>query len=236
MRKKLAGLALLAAMLLLAVPAQADIIQTQAFGPAIPDFSPVLTFNKYSGNVADLTAIIVDLSLTSTGGLGQVDNESSSVANVHVEFGTSGYLFSSDVLLPFNLINPLTPVKTVTAADFVLQPNDGDGIGVDVGGPDYNQLVGGADTATATGNVLSTTFGMYVGAGTFDITGIIQTYLAVTGASGISQGTTPQNAEGFVRVTYRTAGGVPEPGTMLLVASGLGGLAAWRRRRRRTAA
>lgn len=235
MRKTIVSMALLAAVLFLVSPAQADIIQTQYFGPSIPDYSATLTFNKYNGSVSDLTAIIIELSLTSTGGLGQVDNESLSTATVHVEFGTSGYLFSTDVLLPSNLANPLSPLKTITAADFVLGPNDGDGIGVDVGGADYNQLVGATDTVSSIGNVLSTTFGMYVGAGTFDISGIISTYLSVTGASGISQGTTPQNAEGFVKVTYRTAGGVPEPGTMLLVASALGGLAAWRRRRRNAA-
>ncbi|MEW5913908.1 MAG: choice-of-anchor E domain-containing protein [Thermodesulfobacteriota bacterium] len=230
--RKFLAIAAAVALLFAAGVARADIIQTQTFGPAVPNYFPVVTFNKYAGSVSDLTAIIVELSLTSTGGLGQVDNESASVANVSVEFGTSAYLFSGDVTLPFSLINPLSPLTAVTSQGFVLQPDDGDGIGVNAGGPDYGQVLGGTVTTAAGDNVLSTSFADYVGAGTFDITAFITTYLDVTGASGISQGTTPPSAEGFVRVTFKTAGGVPEPATLLLVASGLGGAALWRRRRR----
>ncbi len=236
-RKKLTCLAFVAALLMLVTPAQADIIQTQTFGPQVPNFFPVTTFDKYTGYASDITGIIVELSLTSVGGLGQVDNESGSVANVHVEFGTSGFLISGGPTLPTALTNPAVPVTTTTGADFVLAADDGDGSGVDTGGADYGEVVGGSVTNSLSGSVLSANYSDYVGTvgSTFNITGVISTYLEVTGASGISQGSTPPTANGFVKVTYQLAPGtgVPEPGTMLLFASAMGGLGAWRLRRRR---
>jgi PEP-CTERM motif-containing protein len=235
--QKIMAVVTLVLLLFTAGVARADIIQTQNFGPQVPNYFPVTIFDKYTGSVGDITAIIVELSLTSVGGLAQVDNESASVANVHVEFGTSGFMISGGPTLPTALTNPAVPVTTVTTADFVLQADDGDGVGVDVGGADYAELVGGNVTNSLIGNVLSANYAEYVGTvgSTFSITGVINTYLNVTGASGISQGSTPPTASGFVRVTYQLApgSGVPEPGTLLLLASGLGSLGLWRQRRRR---
>ena len=223
--------------MLVALPAQADIIQTQTFGPQVPDYFPVLTFNEYNGNLSDLTGIVVELSLTSVGGLAQVDNESGVVANVNVEFGTSGWLISGGPALPSVLTSPVVPVTSVTAGSYSLGADDGDGSGVQSGGADYDELVGGTVTNSLSGSVVSSSWADYVGPGTFDITGVISTYLSVTGASGISQGSTPPAVNGFVRVTYQETGGpsgaAPEPATLVLLSSGLGSLAAWRYRRRR---
>jgi len=227
-------------LLLLALPARADIIQTQTFGPQVPDYEPVLTFNQYTGNLSDLTGIIVELSLTATGGLAQVDNESSTTANVDVEFGTSGFLddYYTTVTLPSELSNYRNPMTSVNTGSFTLGPDDGDGSGVQSGGDDYDELVGGTVTDSLSGTVSSSDWGDYVGTGTFDITAVIETYLDVTGASGVSQGSTPPTVNGYITITYQTAGGgpggaAPEPATLLLLSSGLGSLAAWRYRRRR---
>jgi len=229
----------LLALVLVALPAQADIIQTQTFGPQVPDYFPVLTFNQYTGNLADLTGIVVELSLTSVGGLAQVDNESGTTANVNVEFGTSGWLISGGPALPLVLTSPAAPVTSVTSGSYSLGVDDGDGAGVQSGGADYAELLGGTTTDSLSGSVSSSSWGGYVGAGTFDITGVISTYLSVTGASGISQGSTPPTVNGFVRITYQEvgapSGAAPEPATLLLLSSGIGGLAAWRYRRRRKA-
>ncbi len=227
-------------LLLLALPARADSIQTQTFGPQVPDYEPVLTFNQYTGNLSDLTGIIVELSLTAAGGLAQVDNESSTTANVDVEFGTSGFLddYYTTVTLPSELTNYRNPMTSVNTGSFTLGPDDGDGSGVhDDGGDDYAELVGGTVTDSLSGTVSSSDWSDYVGTGTFDITAVIETYLDVTGASGVSQGSTPPTVSGFVRIIYQEAGGpsgaAPEPATLLLLSSGLGGVAAWRYRRRR---
>ena len=225
-------------MLAIAVPAGADIIQTQTFGPQVPDYFPVLFFNQYNGNLSDLTGIVVELSLTSVGGLGQVDNESGTGANVTVEFGTSGWLISSGPALPSVLTSPTAPVTSVTSGSFALGADDGDGIGVQNGGADYAEVVGGTVTDSLSGSVASTYWAGYVGAGTFNITGVINTYLGVTGASGISQGSTPPTVNGYVTLTYQTTSGgggasTPEPGSLLLLTSGLGSLTAWQIRRRR---
>ena len=231
---------ILAALLLLglALPAGADIIQVQSFGPVFPRYFPRLTFDQYNGNIADLTGITVGLSLTTSGGLGQVDNESGTTATVTVEFGTSGWLISSGPVLPTELTNPSLPVTAVTSADFVLGPNDGDGLGVQLGGEDYATLPGTTVTNSLSGTVPSISWSGYIGSGTFSIIGYIDTYLKVIGASGVSQGSTPPTVSGDVTVTYHTtpSGGgaaTPEPASLLLLASGLGSFAAWGYRRRR---
>ncbi|MCF8034225.1 MAG: hypothetical protein K9K66_15755 [Desulfarculaceae bacterium] len=237
---RLAKLLVTALLLLgLALPAGADIIQVQSFGPVTPRYFPNLTFDQYSGNVADLTGITIALTLSTSGGLGQVDNESNTTATVNVDFGTSGWLISGGTVLPSVLSSPSTQVTAVTSGSFTLGPNDGDGLGVQSGGSDYASLVGGTATNSLSGSVPTVGWSGYIGTGTFNIIGYIDTYLKVTGASGISQGSTPPTVTGDVTVTYQTSGGsasTPEPGSLLLLASSLGslgGLAGWRYRRRR---
>ncbi len=236
----MSGLAklILAALLVLcvALPAGADIIQVQDFGPQTPRYFPELTFDQYSGNIAELVGITVALTLNTSGGLGQIDNESNTTANVSVEFGTSGWLISGGPALPSVLASPATKLTAVTTGYFSLGPDDGDGLGVQTGGGDYDSIIGGTASNSLSGSVPSISWGGYIGTGTFNITGYIDTYLKVLGASGVSQGSTAPIAGGDVTVTYHTTGGsaaAPEPASLLLIASGLGGLAGWRYRRRR---
>ena len=223
----------------MAFPARADIIQTQTFGPNVPDYFPNMIFNQYTGNLSDLTGIVVELSLTTVGGLGQVDNESIEPAVVEVKFGTSGWLIPSGVTLPSELTDAINPVTSYVSSNFTLAANDGDGSGVDTGGADYAQLAGATVTDSLSGSVASTYWSQYVGSGTFSIMAVINTYLNVTGGGGgVSQGSTPPTVNGYIAITYKTAAGgpagsAPEPASLILLTSGLGGLAAWRYRRKR---
>lgn len=239
-RSKIVAPLLLAALLLVSAPARADIIQTIAFGPGVPNFVASLVFNKFTGDPTSLISIIVDLGITTQGGLGQVDNESANPATVWVEFGSSAYIFSPQVGLPSNLTQPWNQVNASVGQNFVLGADDGDGAGVQKSGADYGELPGATVSSSATGNVLSTSFSQYTGTGTFSIFALASTYLSVSGAGGISQGTTPPLASGSVTVTYKTkttppppGGGVPEPGTLLLMGSAAMGMFGYRIRRRR---
>lgn len=228
------------ALILVSTIARADIIQTQTFGPETADFSTVLTFDRYSGNLSDITGILVELSITSIGGLAQIDNDAAQVRDVHVEFGNTSYLNSADVTLPTSLTNPLAPVTTVNSGDFYLESNDGDPKGtVEVGTVDYGELPGGTITNSLSGVVLSTSYSEYVGAGTFSITGLIASYLSVTGdrtRNVYSQLAPPPTLTGYVNITYQTtagpSGSAPEPSTMVLFATSLIGLVGWRRLRK----
>ncbi|MBU1275977.1 MAG: choice-of-anchor E domain-containing protein [Proteobacteria bacterium] len=222
--------------LLSALPARADIIQTQTFGPFFPPQTPVLAFNQYNGNIGDITGIVIDLSITTTGGLAEVDNESGATTAT-VSFGTQAALnyFSSTVTVPLELV--LNVTKAYVSQTFNLGADDGDGIGVQSGGADYGVLAGGTVSSLSSANVSSGVWAQYVGAGTYNIVLDASTYLNVSASGSVSQGSSPPTASGYVTVTYQGAGGgggsAPEPASLVLLSSSLGGLAFWRYSRKR---
>ncbi len=237
-RIKYALLVAVLAVLLAAVPARADIVQTLTFGSFLPPQSPVLTFDQYDGSLGDLTGIIIEISITTTGGLAEVDNESGATSAT-VTFGTQGTLnyFSSTVTLPFELAFIAT--KATVSQTFSLGADDGDGTGIQSTGADYATLAGGTVTNSSSAAALSSVWSQYVGSGTYDIVVDISTYLNVSASGSVSQGSSPPSASGYVTVTYQgvTSGGgggeTPEPASLVLVCSSLGGLAVWRYRRKR---
>ncbi|MCB2190428.1 MAG: choice-of-anchor E domain-containing protein [Deltaproteobacteria bacterium] len=232
-----ACLACLLLVLVGVLPARADIIQTQTWGSLIPPETVSLTFNKYDGSLGDLTGIAIELSISTVGGLAEVDNESASAVSETVSFGTSGELdyFGSTVTVPLQLA--LTTTQAYVSQTFTLDPDDGDGIGVQSGGGDYASLAGGTVTNSASADVNSGVWSEYVGTGTYDILLNISTFLELSASGGVSQGSTPPDASGYVTVTYKGVNapseGAPEPASLLLLSSSLGGLALWRYRRKR---
>lgn len=221
------------------LPARADIIQTQTWGSVIPPSTIGLTFNQYNGSLGDLTGIVVELSISTVGGLAEVDNESAATVSETVSFGSSASLdyFTSTVSIPLELV--LTTTKAYVSQTFTLGPDDGDGIGVQSGGADYASLAGGIVTNSASADVNSGVWSQYVGTGTYTIVLNVATFLELSASGGVSQGSSPPTANGYVTVTYQGVGGggggsAPEPGSLLLLSSSLGGLAFWRYRRKRT--
>lgn len=221
------------------LPARADIIQTQTWGSVIPPSTIGLTFNQYNGSLGDLTGIVVELSISTVGGLAEVDNESASPVSETISFGSSASLdyFTSTVSIPLELV--LTTTKAYVSQTFNLGADDGDGIGVQSGGVDYASLVGGIVTSSSSADVSSGVWSQYVGTGTYTIVLNVSTFLELSASGGVSQGSSPPTANGYVTVTYEGVGGggggsAPEPGSLLLLSSSLGGLAFWRYRRKRT--
>lgn len=221
------------------LPARADIIQTQTWGSVIPPSTIGLTFNQYNGSLGDLTGIVVELSLSTVGGLAEVDNESASTVSETVSFGSSASLdyFTSTVTVPLELV--LTTTKAYVSQTFTLGADDGDGIGVQSGGADYASLAGGIVTSSSSADVSSGVWSQYVGTGTYTIVLNVSTFLQLSASGGVSQGSSPPTANGYVTVTYEGVGGggggsAPEPGSLILLSSSLGGLAFWRYRRKRT--
>ncbi|MBU4564844.1 MAG: choice-of-anchor E domain-containing protein [Desulfarculus sp.] len=233
---------LLGSLLLLVgvLPARADIIQTHTWGSFIPPENVALTFNQYNGSLGDLTGIVIELSVSTVGGLAEVDNESGLPVSETVSFGSSAVLdyFGSTVTVPLELV--LTTTRAYVSQTFNLGADDGDGIGVQSGGVDYGSLAGGIVTNSASANVNSGVWSQYVGSGTYNILLNVSTFLQLSVTGGVSQGSTPPTANGYVTVTYQGVGGgggggsAPEPGSLVLLSSSLGGLAFWRYRRKRT--
>lgn len=220
------------------LPARADIIQTQTFGALIPPETVGLTFNQYNGDISDLTGIVIELSISTVGGLAEVDNESTSTVSETVSFGSSVALdyLNSTVTVPLSLV--LTTTKAYVSQSFSLGVDDDDGIGVQSGGADYASLAGGTVTNSSTADVSSGVWSEYVGSGTYDILLNVSAFLELSVTGGVSQGSSPPTANGYVTVTYEGVDGggdsAPEPGSLVLLSSSLGGLAFWRYRRKRS--
>lgn len=237
-RIKFAILLGLMVLLVGALPARADIIQTKTFGSFFPPQTVTLAFNQYTGDISSLTGIVIDLSISTTGGLAEVDNESGATTAT-VSFGSQASLnyFSSTVTVPLDLV--LNVTKAYVSQTFSLGADDGDGIGVQSGGADYATLAGGTVSNLASAAVSSGVWAQYVGSGTYNIVLDLSTYLNVSASGSVSQGSSPPTASGYVTVTYQGVGGgggggsAPEPASLLLLSSSLGGLAAWRYRRKR---
>ena len=225
--------------LVLAVPANAALItQTYTFS-GLPNFGDATTFNQYSGT-DPLTNITIDLGVTISGGYVVVDNDAATSSTATVELGARSYLGSSSVTLPTAVTGNFFSggLDAFFSQSYNLDPNVGDGSGDwSPAPPDGASYTGGTYSDSASGSVLSADYAAYMGTGTYSIDIYSLQHHVVTSSGGVEYAFNPVNVSGTITVTYEytSSGGggtVPEPGTMILFASGLGAVAAYRMRRK----
>jgi len=187
------------------------IMQTEDFGPANPNFSETLTFDKFDGSLGTLLSVYVKLSLSVEGGAAFADNDGVEEATIEIQFGATGSISSVDVPL----------------LDGANQPVTGGANNQDDGGPDNAEFFPAADSDQADGFIGAAFLANYVGAGmTFDVLVEVDRIFEILGEGGVAGSFTPNTAEGNVMVVYEY---IPSPGAAGLL--GLAGVAATRRRR-----
>lgn len=199
----------------------------------IPNGSQTLTFNQFDtmGGTLTLNSVTITVTLSKTGGLHQVDNDSNETGTISLTHIVQGNLTASVPLLRSNF-SQIGGTGSLTATSAVVATT----IGVTTGDPtpafsttyagDYYEYIPSSALISDTGVIGSPFQSAYEGTGTFTTTvHAIQTTTA-NGVGGLAQAYGPSNVSGTVTITYDY---VPEPSAALL--GGLGFLIMLRRRR-----
>lgn len=212
----------------------ADVVtQVQSFGPATPDYSQTLTFNKYAGPASEIIGITVRFQLDIQGGQLQLDNDNIDPVSGTATLGVNALLTSPDVPLLNKYFQPVVPAAVAsTGMVFDIAGNDGDPTdGFDAGGNDTFTLTGSTTSTILNGDLSTALFANIAGGGAFNVHVALTQLFDFGGLSGLFSDVTPPIAGGNVSVTYTTTKDpVPAPASAALLA--LGGLVAFRGRRR----
>jgi hypothetical protein len=201
----------------------------------VPTGTRALEFEKFNPALGNLTSIVIQTNVEKTGGSLYVDNDDANGASGNITQTvtitlTSPTVANGGVRLTdgdFQAIG--SGISAVSSYSVELGPDDGDGPGVQTGGPDY----GGTDfspvSVASSGNVSSFVFSDYQGTTKFlvNVNGVQSVDTSVAnGGAGVF---TPASVAGDVTITY-TYDAIPEPSAALLGMIGVVGLFIRRRR------
>lgn len=193
----------------------ATITQTNTFSGQ-PNYSSVLTFNKFNdqGGAYTLNSIFITVVLnTSAGAKLGIDNDGAQSASGLAEFGSNGSITDSGVSL--TKIGGGTfggVLKSVSQKTMNLTSDDGDSIVYSTQGSDYDELVTSATSMSTNTYIKSSVFDEYIGTDTFDITYSVNQYLSMGAFSGAQFQGNPVAAGGAITVQYNYT--IPEPATI----------------------
>jgi hypothetical protein len=202
-----------------------QIIQTENYGN-IPNFAVPLTFNYFDGTLGTLNSVTIEVSMSTSGGFGIVDNDAVDPATVTIETIIKADATSGDVFMP-----SASAMTSVNAAFSLASESSGpDGAAIDGSAPDGGTL--NVPVGTFSSGIVGTSAAQrntFIGVGTYDIDLDASQSTIITVGGGVATGNNPATVDGFVRVIYDYTP-IPEPTSVALL--GLGSLVGLARRRR----
>ena len=209
---------IIAALLLAAVSLQAaTITQTNTFSGS-PNYSSVLTFNKFNdyGGAFTLNSIFINVVLnTEAGAYLGIDNDGQTAASGSVEFGSSGSLSSDYVSLRKVGTGSFSgTLKSISLKTMNLSADDSDGATYSTQGTDYDALI--TSSTSVSTNASLRDIEDYIGTDTYTLTYTVSQWMSMGAFSGAQFQGNPIGANGSVVVEYNYT--IPEPASASMAA------------------
>ncbi len=214
-------------------------VQTGTWTGIIPNSTPVFTFDQHNASLGVLQSITIKLSLNIAGGSLFVDNDGAAGGTTNLELGAKGKVTATAVqvlnasAIGFGDLNQSTTGTPSVTANI-------NTFGADTGLPPVFHFEGDGDNAILSGTAKSGNKSIligsayhsgYIGASTYDLSVPLTNIISFTGVSGLAGFIAPVTTSGTIEVTYQYH--TPEPGTYVMLLTGIGLIAVSFRRRKR---
>ena len=203
----------------------AVITQTQNFS-FVPSSFQNLTFSQFNPSLGTLNGITVSVSLNKSGGSVSADNDSPTVASVDFNSEVFGNISSSSVQLKtasgakifgsntgdLDVFDTISMTLAASIGDATSQFNN-------TGGADYYRYYGDTGHASSSGNIGSSYWAAYQGAGSYTIKMNATNVSGISAQSGVQYAVVAPSVFGSVTVAYNytSLAPVPEPSSALLL-------------------